>query len=187
MNIGVLYYDGFCEFELVLTLLQFSKENVFSVALEDRVYISEEKQKYLPDKTLDSLNPDDIDLFIITGGGPSPLFHNTVLKNFLTTLNEKKKYIAGICGGTSLMASSGILYKKKCTGSSSGITPDDEDISLFHNAIIVNEDVVVDSNIITSTGQAFIEFSIELGKLMNQYKNHEEALRAYKWLKNIKD
>lgn len=187
MNICVFYYDGFCEFEVVLTFPQFRKENIISVALENRVYISEEKQRFLPDKTIEELNPEDIDLFIIPGGRPSYLFDNSSLRNFITALNARKKYIAGICGGTRLMAKYGILDNKKCTGSSSGIKQDDEYIELYRNAIIRNDDVVIDENLITSTGQAFIEFSVELGKLMNQYETDEEAINDYKWLKNIKN
>jgi putative intracellular protease/amidase len=187
MNICVFYYDDFCEFEVVLTFLQFRKENTISVALENRVYISEEKQRFLPDKTIEELNPEDIDLFIIPGGNPSHIFENMILRNFLIALNEKKKYIAGICGGTELMARYGILDDKNCTGSSSGIKQDDEYFDLYKNARIHNEDIVIDGNLITSTGQAFIEFSVELGKLMNQYKTYEEAINDYKWLKNIKN
>jgi hypothetical protein len=31
------------------------------------------------------------------------------------------------------------------------------------------------------------EFAIELGKIINVYKNYEEIKRDYNWLKNIKD
>lgn len=44
MNVCVFYYDGFCEF--VLAVNQFRKNNIFSAALENHVYISEEKQKF---------------------------------------------------------------------------------------------------------------------------------------------
>ena len=187
MNICVFYYDGFCEFEIVFSYMNFRNENVFSAALENRVYISEEMQKFLPDKTIDELNPDDIDLFIIPGGDPSPLYNNSLLQDFIKSLNLKNKYIAGICGGTELMAKCGILDNKKCTGDSSGIKEDANYIYLFKNANIINDDVVVDGNIITSIGQAYIEFAIELGKIMNVYKNDDEILTDYKWLKNIKD
>jgi hypothetical protein len=51
----------------------------------------------------------------------------------------------------------------------------------------MNRDVVRDGNCITSIGQAFIEFSIELGKVMNVYKSEEEIKNNYNWLKNIKE
>lgn len=186
MNICVLYYDGFAEFEVVVSLLLFMKENVITTALENRIYESEEKQRFLPHKTIEELNTDDIDLLIIPGGDPRYLYDNKVLNNFLKELNRKNKYIAGICGGTEIMAAAGILDNKKCTGDSSGLNLDAPYIHLFSKANIVEEDVVVDGNIITSIGQAFIELAVELGKIMN-YKTEDEAQATYKWLKNIKD
>ena len=185
MNVCIFYYDGFCEFEVVLSVIQF-KNNYFTVALENRVYISEEKQKFLPDKTIYELNPDEIDLFIIPGGRPEYLYNNFKLKDFINELNRKNKLISGICGGTYLMARYGLLKGKKCTGDSSGIEADKEYINLFKDAVITNDDVVIDGNIITSTGQAFVEFAFELCKVMNVYENDNEALLAYKWFKNIK-
>lgn len=187
MNICVLYYDGFCEFEVVVALEQFRKQNIISVALEDRIYISEERQRFLPDKTIQELNPTDIDLFLIPGGDPSYLFENEALREFIQSLNEQKKYIAGICGGTDLMAKYGILDNRKCTGSGSGIEREGESYHLYNNANILMADVVVDRNVITSTGQAFIELAIELGKLLKLYDSEEEARDCYKWYKNIKE
>lgn len=185
MNVCVLYYDGFCEFEVVFAFANFRK-NIISAALENRVYISEEEQKYLPDKTIEELNPEDIDLFIIPGGDPSHLYENTKLREFVTVMNEKNKFIAGICGGVSLMAKYDVLNGKKCTGNGQGIKLDESNREIFKNSFIVNEDVVIDKNCVTSTGQAFIEFAVELGKLMKVYKNEEEVKKDYNWLKNIK-
>lgn len=185
MNVCIFYYDGFCEFEVVFAAANF-KKNAFSAALENRVYISEENQKYLPDKMIQELNPDDIDLFIIPGGNPSNLYSNGILKEFIKMLNAKGKYIAGICGGTFLMAEYGILDNKKCTGGSTGLIAGAEYISSFEKSYIVNEDVVTDGNAITSTGQAFVEFAVELGKIMKVYKNEDEVQADYKWIKNIK-
>lgn len=185
MNICIFYYDGFCEFEVVLSALQF-RGNYFTAALENRVYISEEKQKFLPDKTIDELNPEEVDLFIIPGGNPEYLYENSKLKAFINELNKNNKYIAGICAGTYLIASYGLLKGKKCTGASAGLETNGDYIHLFKDAVITKDDVVVDGNIITSTGQAFIEFAYELCKLAKVYGNDNEALMAYKWFKNIK-
>lgn len=185
MNICIFYYDGFCEFEVVVAAAEFSAQNVITVALEDKVYISEEKQKFLPDKTIEQLNPDEIDLFIIPGGNPAYLYKNSNLKEFIRAIDRNNKIIAAICGGTELLAAYGILNSKRCTGDSSGLKMDADYIDLFKYSIILKEDVVVDGNIITSTGQAFIEFAIKLGTVMNIYENEDEIKKNYKWYKNI--
>lgn len=60
MNTCVFYYDGFCGYEVVLAV-NMLRDSFFAAALENRVHVSIEKQKYLPDKTISELNPDDID------------------------------------------------------------------------------------------------------------------------------
>jgi len=185
MKVCVLYYDDFGEFEVVYTFSQF-RDKIEAVALENRTYMSEEKLKFKPDKTLAQLDPAEIDLFIIPGGDPSYLFDNQKLKDFLIKLENNNKYIAAICGGTELLAYHGILNNKRCTGDSSGLNKNADYIDLFKKAKIINEDVVVDGKIITSIGQAYGEFVIELGKIMDIYNNEEEIEADYKWLKNIK-
>jgi putative intracellular protease/amidase len=187
MNVCIFYYDGFCEFEVVLAAAEFSSENVITVALEDKVYISEEKQKFIPHKTIEDINPTEVDLFIIPGGKPDYLFDNSTLKNFIRALNKEGKFISGICGGTKLMATYGILDNKRCTGDGNGLRTNADYINLFISSIIVKEDVVVDGNVITSTGQGFVEFAFKLVEIMNIYKDKEELEKSYKWYKNIKE
>lgn len=185
MNVCCLYYDEFCEFEVVLAMNQFRGNNA-AVALEDRVYLSEEGQRFLPDRMIQDVNPDEIDLLIIPGGDPSHLYDNVLLREFITALHVKNKLIAGICGGVELMAKFGVLDHKKCTGDGQGIMLNDNNREIFKHATIVDEDVVRDGNSITSKGQAFVEFAIELGRVMNVFKNEQEAIDDYNWLKNIK-
>ena len=186
MNVCVFYYDGFCEFEVVLAVNQFRENNIFSAALENRVYISEEKQKFLPDKTIQELNSDDIDLFIIPGGDSTILYEKTELREFISKLNEKNKYIAGICGGAELMAYYGLLDNKMANGDSEGFKVGEKNKKIYEKVIIVDEDVTRDGNCITSIGKAYVEFAIELGKVMNIYKNDDEIRHDYNWLKNNK-
>lgn len=187
MNVCILYYDGFCEFEVAITAENFKNEKLFAAALENRVYVSEETQRFLPDRIISELDPKDIDLLIIPGGDPSSLYDNQVLKNFVTELNKRGKYIAGICGGTFLMAEYGILDNKRCTGSGSGLSLEMDSIDLFKEAVITDESIVIDGNVITAAGQAYVEMAIELGKIMKLYKTEKEVENDYKWLKNIRN
>lgn len=182
-NVCVFYFDDFWVYEVGLALNVLKDQNIFAAALENRIYISEGKQKLLPDKTIEELNPDEIDLFIIPGGSTLHLFDNVAMKNFLYELDRRGKLIAGICGGTLLMAKYGLLSGKK-VGSS--ISPDSKFIGLFANSQVINADFIIDGNIITSPGEGFMEFGIELGKIMGVYKTEAEATEDYAWRKNIR-
>jgi putative intracellular protease/amidase len=182
-NICIFYFDQFWAYEVGLALNVLKDLNIFSAALEDRIYISEGKQKLLPDRTIAELNPDEIDLFIIPGGNTAHLFENTELKNFLYELNKRGKLIAGVCGGTLLMIKYGLLNGKKVA---STIKPNSKFIDLFANSQIFDIDFMMDGNLITAPGEGFMEFGIELGKIMGVYISEEEALEDYAWRKNIR-
>jgi putative intracellular protease/amidase len=186
MNVALFYYDGFAEFEIVFLGLIFKDQNVFSVAVENREYRSEERQRYCVDKVIQDVDVDSLDLLVIPGGNPAPLFENQELKSFLEKLAGQNKKIAAICGGPGLLAACGLLKGKKCTGNTTGIRPTDEDYPLFSEAILSDEYVVVDGNIITGQGQAYGEFAVEVGYQMGLYKDKEEYDADIRWIKNIR-
>lgn len=182
MNAAILYYDGFCEFEVVLAALQL-QGHLTTIALEGRAYISEEQQKFIPDQTIDTVTIDEVDLLIIPGGNPEYLYSSDKLKTFMTKINKKNRYIAGICGGTFLMAHFGLLKNKKCTGDSEGLKTDKMYIDDFEESTIVDQDYVQDGNIITATGQAYVKFSIKLAQLMQLMDDDKERQETYEWFK----
>ncbi|MGM0640413.1 MAG: DJ-1/PfpI family protein [Thermotogota bacterium] len=187
MKLCIFYYDNFCEFETVMTSAVFSKEGVITVALEDRIYESSEKQRYLPHKKLNEIEMDEFDIFFIPGGYPDDLFKKEELINFIKKAYSEDKTIAGICGGTALIAKTGLLDGKKCTGMTYGLKDVPEYAEIFKNCIIDDSKDVVDSeNIITSKGTAFVELALYLGKKNNVYKSEEEYQEDYKLFKNIK-
>ncbi|UYP45073.1 hypothetical protein NEF87_001358 [Candidatus Lokiarchaeum ossiferum] len=187
-NIYVLLYDRFADFEIVLATLLLKRENLVYFGFNKLEFESETKLKVKADKLLSELNPDLCDLFIIPGGEPKLLIKDPeqreyvkALNHILTTLNQKKKKIAAICGGPTFLANSGILDGKKCTGS----IQEDEKV-FFKNTLFEEVDLIRDGNILTAQGQAFTDFAIEVGKLINFFEKEEDATDTLKWVKNIK-
>jgi 4-methyl-5(b-hydroxyethyl)-thiazole monophosphate biosynthesis len=187
MKIALFYYDGFSEFESVLIGLFFKEHEFIAVALEDREYRSEECQRFIVDKCLKDIDTKTIDLFVIPGGVPAPLVNNLELKTFVEELLAHNKKVAGICGGASLLAGLGVLKGKRCTGLSSGKDPSLPSYQYFSESIFLDEHVVVDGDIITAQGQAYVEFAIELARQMDLCENPEDYESALKWFKNIRE
>ncbi|MFC2108771.1 DJ-1/PfpI family protein, partial [Candidatus Bipolaricaulota bacterium] len=126
------------------------------------------------------------------GGDPSPLVENQELKRFVEQLASKNKRIGGICGGASLLAGLGMLNEKRCTGMTSGVAPSDRpnansEFEYYSESIVSEDHVVVDGNIITAQGQAYIEFAVELARQMGIYdQENEDYDEDLNWLKNIR-
>jgi putative intracellular protease/amidase len=186
LKIALLYYDGFSEFEVVLVCLIFRRYDLISIALENREYRSEECQRFCVDKVIQDVDIDSIDLLVIPGGEPDPLVANPELKSFVENLVAKNKKVAGICGGASLLAGLGVLKGRKCTGMGSGKNPNIPSYRYFSESIFSDDHVVVDGNIITAQGQAYVEFAFELARQMGLSENEEEYQAGIKWFKNIR-
>jgi putative intracellular protease/amidase len=187
VKIALFYYDGFAEFEIALVGLVFHHEHdIISVALENREYRSEECQRFCVDKAIKDVDIDSIDLLVIPGGEPDPLVNNLELKGFVENLVARNKKVAGICGGASLLAGLGVLKGRKCTGLTSGKEPDAPEYRHFSESIFLDDHVVVDGNIITAQGQAYVEFAVELARQMGLCETEEEYQAGLKWFKNIR-
>lgn len=187
MKIALFYYDGFSGFESVLVGLLFRQFDFLSVALENREYVSEERQRYCVDSLIRDVDVDSIDLLVIPGGDPIPLIGNRELKTFVEELLRRDKKVAGICGGSCILAGFGLLKGKRCTGLGSGVDPSK---SLYYDyysgSTISDEHVVVDGNIITAQGQAYVEFAVELGRQMGLFESEEESQDCLRWFKNVR-
>jgi 4-methyl-5(b-hydroxyethyl)-thiazole monophosphate biosynthesis len=123
---------------------------------------------------------------VIPGGDPAPLVGNQELKSFIEELVSKNKKVSGICGGASLLAGLGFLKGKKCTGMGSGVNPGAASYPYFAETIVSSEQVVVDGNMITGQGQAYVEFAIELARQMNLCSHEGDYEAAQKWFKNFR-
>lgn len=183
----VLYFDHFAEFEIIIAVGNLAaRSEIIPVAIENRPYISEEKQIFLPVKTISEVSAAEIDLFLIPGGDNASVIENRELKQLIGELNEKDKTIGAICGGVMLLGSSGILEGRKYTGFVRGYEVDDRSMEeFFKNAERLDQDVVVDGNIITARGQAFIEFGVEVADLMGIYETPEDREKDYRWIRNL--
>jgi putative intracellular protease/amidase len=187
LRIALFYYDGFAEFEMVLAGLLFQRQHeILAVALENREYRSEEKQRYLVDQAIRDVDVQSIDLLIIPGGNPGPLFESEELKSFIEALLDAGKKVGGICGGACLLAGLGVLDGKRCTGMTRGEAPDVPEFRYFADTEFVNDHVVVDGNLITAQGQAYAEFAMELARQMGLCKSDEEYREGVNWLKNVR-
>lgn len=188
-KLTIFYYDHFAEFETVMTLLLLKNScEISTVALEKRPYQSEEMQWFCNEFTLQEVDPSTIDLLLIPGGDSRSLFENAKLKTFIEKVVESGGKVAGICGGSELMAALGLLDGRKCTGNTSGVFETDSAYPCYGKTLLVNDEhVVVDGPYITGQGQAYAEFAVEVARQMESIKDDSDYKETLNWLKNIRE
>lgn len=181
MKTFIFIYEGFASFETIFTgLFMKSGGDVVTVSKDYSVITSSEGFKYVPDKLLSNINPDEVDAFVIPGGNPGTLLKDNELVNLLKELQLRNKLIGAICAAPVHLANSGILKGKNYTCSLGN-----EFKELFSSSKYIEEDVVVDGNIVTAKGNAYIDFAMEIGKMLNVFEDTDEIQETVNYFKNI--
>lgn len=172
MNAYIFVYDDFAQFEVILVaLLMKSVGNIKTIGIKKELVTSHEGFKIMPDLTIDEIDYTDIDLLVLPGGNPEPLINNNELYNLIRNVNENKTIIAAICTGPLHLYMSGILADKKFTASLNEL-----EMEYCSDCKIENENIVVEDNIITAKSNAYVDFAIEVGQLMNIYEDDYELI-----------
>lgn len=183
MNTYVLIYEGFTQFEVVLAnYFLKTKGEIITVGINNNIVLSAEGFRTVPHTVLEEVKVEDVDLFIIPGGDPDKLISNKEFYNLLNKLNDEKKKIGAICSGTVHLAKSGVLNGKKFTTSVSI-----DEYKYFNKIDFKNDNIVVDGNILTAKANGYVDFAIELGTIMNIYKDEADLKETIDFFKYFKD
>jgi len=157
-------YDSFAEFEIsvLITCLSSSFELVTcSVKPINESVISIGKLKILPDISIEEVDVEEYEGLIIPGGNPLSTLDNDVLKTMVGNFYMSNKIIGAICGGPAVLGAAGILNDINYTASLSPIDNSEYDHVMNWNNKR-EEFLVVDKNIVTSTGSNYIKFAEEI-------------------------
>ncbi|MCM3173088.1 DJ-1/PfpI family protein [Paenibacillus sp. MER 99-2] len=182
MKTHILLFEGYVSFEIMLaSYFMKTQGDVITVALDEGALRSYEGLSVNPDLILNQVDPSMVELFIIPGGDVTSLLKRGELMNFLHILNEQTTPIAAICSGTLLLGHAEVLEGKCFTTNAEAQMRD-----ITTQGVYMNTNVVVDGHIITAKANAYVDFGIEIGKVMNIYSSSEdleETIEVFKYFK----
>lgn len=158
-TIGVLIFEEFLTNEMVAPLDVFTKKdsagnalfNVLLVAKENKVYISEEGLRVLPDCTI--YNTPALNVLIVpSSNNPDNQTGDTALINFIREQHHYTDYIGSHCAGAFMLGEAGVASGKQIVTYCSG----GEALQQQYPDLLVQDDskvtVVKDGKIISSNG-----------------------------------
>ena len=169
----VFLVNGFEEIEAMapIDLLRRAGIIVDTVSInEDNQVTSSRKITVLTDKTIDEINFENYEMIVLPGGpGTENYMKSEKLLEKLKEFSINRK-LGAICAAPTILSALGILNGKQAI-----CFPACEPDLIKDGAIIVNQDVVKDNNIITSRGAGTaIDFSLALiEELLGKNKSHE--------------
>ncbi len=170
-------YDGFADFETVLTCSVLNEEQnyiVTYIAYEKTPIYSSGGLKITPDKKVSEINGlKDIEGLIIPGGGTRII--KPELESLIKQVNEEEKLLAAICAGPEFLAKSGVLNGKKYTTTKDPQSYEElNEKDPFPRDTYVETRVVQDGNIITAKGYAFTDFALKIWDWYDLFDNEED-------------
>lgn len=189
-KILVFLYNEMADFEITFAthMLGYNgQKEIITISYEDKIVTSKSGLSYAIQKTVkEALNEKDVEGLIITGGWNGEIRNELML--LINKLNDENKLLAAICAGPRFLAKAGILKDKKYTTSLETWEDYQKDLfeeeDPFPRENYINERVVVDKNVITSKGHAFVDFAVEIFNWFNLFKDNKEKISYLKVLKS---
>jgi putative intracellular protease/amidase len=181
MNVYMLLYNGFVEFEIApLLMLLKDKALLHTFSVDEKIVTSYSGLRVEAEVLLADVEPSNVDLLVIPGGEPKVYRDRRDIQEFIQMVNMNERPIAAICGGPEFLAQAGILRGLRIAH---GHDPEYAS-QVFKDSIITEEDVIVEGTIITARGQAYVEFAVEIGRHIGLFETEEEAKETELWFKN---
>jgi putative intracellular protease/amidase len=178
-------YDKMADFEVTLacTMINGKRYAVVTVGVSREPVTTFSTMVVSPAATLDeALDWDDVDGLLIPGGVPREQPES--LTEIIQRLNGQGKLVAAICAGPMFLARAGVLAGRKFTHS---VTPDDlarfDSVDPFPTSGFMLSGVVRDGNVITASGESFLDFAAEVMDYLGLFSS-PEGRRA--WEKEFK-
>lgn len=187
-KILVFIYDGMADFEITpiahILGTDLGKE-IITIAYENKIVRSLSGLEYKPKKLVKEVINDDVEGLVITGGWNGEI--RTELIELIKNINSQGKLLGAICGGPYFLAKANVLENRKYTTSMIEWTDIYKEQygenDPFPREGFINDRVVVDKNLITSQGIAFIDFTCEICDWFKFFKSEDEKIQFLKTLK----
>ena len=148
--------------------------------LRDKIICTGGNLTIVPEKNIDDIHLSDYSALAIPGDfGKAGFYEDAYNENFLKIIRQfdkDNKLIASICVGALPIGKSGVLKNRNATTFKSNDNHRRNELSSF-GANIIDEQIVIDKNIITSTGpSSSINVAFILLELLTN-KNNSERIR----------
>lgn len=179
----MLLYKDCVAFELTMTthLLHHDFE-IVTVAPEPGPLLEWGGLHFAPQHLLGEVRVEDYEALIIPGGKWELLLQTAEVTTLIQQANEQGKLIGAICAAPIHLAKAGVLKSRRFTTS---LTPNEDPTHEFDWENYVEEAVVVDRNVVTAKGFAFIDFAIAVCDQLKLFNNDEEREQYRKHYKNV--
>lgn len=168
-------FDGFADWEPAYALPEINKSGshqVLTFALTKEPVQSMGGLRVIPDYCLEDIGEEDTALLILPGGTAWEEKKLREITKVVQKFNQSKIPIAAICAATTILADSGLL-DRICHTSNAKTYLQSNSPAYRGGEHYKDQPAVFDSNIITASGTAPIEFAREILRLLKIFNEKD--------------
>ncbi|QED46612.1 DJ-1/PfpI family protein [Cytobacillus dafuensis] len=177
----LLLFEGYCEFEIATAISMLrDTHDLYTMALEKSPCKSEAGLNTIPDLTIKEALHSEYDVLIIPGGDLRPIAYANELFEWVRSFADLGKVIGAICSGVYVLAKAGVLKDIPYT-----VTLSKEQrkfLSCFDEEKYCYEPLVREKSILTAQGHAYVDFGIQLNKMIRDVS--DESIDFYRGKRN---
>ncbi|WP_102275369.1 DJ-1/PfpI family protein [Cytobacillus massiliigabonensis] len=174
-------FNGYCEFEIAsaISMLR-DTHDLHTFSLKKLPCYSEAGLITMPNFSIDEINPNKYEILIIPGGDLKPIANAEELFVLVNNFFNLGKNIAAICSGVYVLAKAGVLNNLSYT-----VTLSKEQrnfLGVFDERNYRYKEIVIQENVITAQGHAYVEFGIQVAKMVRETST--EIIEFYRGERN---
>ncbi|MED4019221.1 MULTISPECIES: DJ-1/PfpI family protein [Sutcliffiella] len=175
-------FDGYCEFEITpaISMLRGTHE-ITTFAMDKAPKLSEAGLLTLPSLTVSDIKIVDYEALIIPGGDLKPIAEAEEFFQLVEAFHMAGKVVSAICSGVFVLAKAGILQDVPYTVTLAKYQR--EFLGVFPEEYFVYKPIVASGNILTAQGHAYVQFGIELNKMLRTV--NDETIDFYNGKRNV--
>lgn len=178
--IHIVIFDGFADWEpahALAELRRWGKRTIRTVGFDDNPVVSMGGLRVIPDVTLASVRPEDVELLILPGGDlwQTDAYPRSAVETLIAALLAAETPVAAICGGTVAMARAHALDDRRHTSNMPSYLKKyaPEYTGAEH---YVAEPAVSDRHVITASGLASVDFAKAIFAELGMFSKENEAM-----------
>lgn len=175
-------FDGYCEFEITpaISMLRGTHE-IITFAMDKTPKLSEAGLLTLPTLSVREIKIVDYEALIIPGGDLKPIAKAEELFQLVNDFHQAGKTVSAICSGVFVLAKAGVLQHVLYTVTLAKYQRDF--LGGFPEQNFVYKPVVASGNILTAQGHAYVQFGIELNKMLREVS--DDTIDFYDGKRNV--
>jgi 4-methyl-5(b-hydroxyethyl)-thiazole monophosphate biosynthesis len=178
MKTLAIFYPGCVEFEVLLACEILNKDFPVEIATPDgKDHLGSNGMVFKASKSFESVIPSEYKAILVPGGDPGSVIGNQRLSQIIKECYLNNSVLGAICAGPIVLEQAGILKNQRIAHGYKGRQLQFiQENGFFNETQLTNEPFIVGDRIVTARADSFIDFAVEVARLVGSVSDSRAAI-----------